>query len=413
VIPLKRYQGVLILTLLTVIAYAFARFQGGHVPWFLFYASLVMTVYAWLIQRFSLSGLQMDYSLSSNQITQGERLDIRVSYRLAIPFPLSWMVIRHMGEGAAFLEEEKQVSFPGYRRQGITEAVTYRLPRGRHCFAGVEVLTGDIFGFVDKSQVLDKREEVLVLPRIYPIRQGFAVHEHNAGQAVSTPRISEDVTSVVGVRDYSNRDRLSRIHWKASARGQGLKVKEFEQQVTHDMLFVLDCRENAQPKTDFSRAFERAVSLTASLIHHAMERRFTAGLLTNGHTPGRYPMGRGQEHLLRMLRHLAIVQMDGPFPLDQVVAQEAPRLNRGTRVILVVTRLGEEIQQAVAHLSHFHMGVECCWVSGAGALTPEEKVSLAKLRRWGVHCIPVTHDNFDELYRGGGSHGGISAAPIG
>lgn len=376
-------------------------------PWFLFYASLVITGYVWFVQQFTLSGAEITRTLSANQITQGEQLRILVSYRLRKPSPLSWLIIRHYGEAAAFLEEDRQVDFPGWKRQGRGEVVTYRLPRGRHRFDGVEVSSGDLFGFVEKKRILDKREEVLVFPRIHPIRFWSAIHERKAGRSLSTPRISEDVTAVVGVRDYTNRDRLSRIHWKASARGQGLKVKEFEQQVTHDLLFVLDCcMEEGSPDPDQSVRFERAVSLTASLIHHAMERRLIAGLLTNGHTPCSLPMGRGQEHLLRLLRHLAEVRADGSFPLDEVVAQQVSRLSRGAKVVLISTRLGEDARKAVAHLSHFRMQVEYCWINTEEPPTTAETACYTQLRQWGVHCVPVPHDGFNEIFRGGGSHGG-------
>lgn len=392
------------LILLTISAYAFARFQGGHVPWFLFYAILVITVYAGLVRLFGLSGAEITRHFSADRITQGERLRIQVFYRLYQPFPLSWLMVRHVGDSAVVLEQDRHVDFPGWKRHGSFESISFPLPRGRHRFGWVEMSSGDLFGFVEKRITLRETKEVLVYPRIRPIRSWSTYNMRNAGQSLSTLRSGEDITAVVGVRDYSNRDRLSRIHWKASARGQGLKVKEFEQHITNDFLFVLDCWKGSG-QSEETVQFERAVSLTASLIQHALERRFRAGLLTNGHNPGSLPIGRGQEHLLRLCEYLAEVQRDGDNPLNEQLARQAPRLSRGSTVVLVVTRLGEELQQAVAHLSHFSIKVECCWVRDEKSLTRLETACYAQLRQWGVPCISVTHDDFDEIFRGGGFHG--------
>ncbi|PTM53208.1 uncharacterized protein (DUF58 family) [Desmospora activa DSM 45169] len=392
------------LILLTASAYAFARFQGGHVPWFLFYVLLVMLVYAALVRLFSLSGIEIIRHFSTDRITQGERLRIQVFYRLQRPFPLSWLLVRHHGGGTVYLDQDRHVDFPGWKRQGLFESYSVRLPRGRHHFGEVEVSSGDLFGFVEKRITLPETKEVLVYPRIRPIRSWSTVNERNTGQSLSTLHIAEDVAAVVGVRDYSNRDRLSRIHWKASARGRGLKVKEFEQRITNDFLFVLDCWKG-DGQTTASVSFERAVSLTASLIHHALERRFSAGLLTTGQLPGQFPLGRGQEHLLRLCEHLAEVKKDGDRPLKEPIAQQTPYLSRGMTVVVITTQLEEELQQAIMYLSHVGIRVECCWVSNGEPPTAVETACYAQLRRWGVRCVSVTHDDFDQIFRGGDFHG--------
>ncbi|MFS8612160.1 MAG: DUF58 domain-containing protein, partial [Planifilum fulgidum] len=253
-------RGLYLLLVLLAVSFAFGKFQGGFVPWFLFYVTLFLTLYAAAVALGALRKVVVARELSPKRLTAGETLHVTIRYRVLSHFPLSWLYFR----------EECDLKHPrqghlifGLRNAGEIKYSLPRMPRGMHLFEGIEVTAGDLFGFVKKRMFAGNREEVLVYPRVRPIRLWRTANDRNAGHSFSLDRISENVTSVVGVRDYVPGDRLHRIHWKATARGQGLKVKEFEHRTTNDFLFVLDRREWSYGGR--RELFERAVSLTASL----------------------------------------------------------------------------------------------------------------------------------------------------
>lgn len=392
---------------LTVITYAFGRFQGGFVPWFLFYASLVISVYLTSVVWFSLWEPEVERRLSGHRMTAGERLTVRLRYRRHAPLPPSWVYFEDEGdlkpkEGMGWLR------FPGWSRERVFDYVLRDLPRGRHRFQGVKIRSGDLFGLVEKRWDISLVDEIIVYPRIREIRVWHTVNEQNTGRSTPTLRVGEDVTSVVGVRDYSHRDPLSRIHWKATARGQGLKAKEFEHQVSNDFMFVLDCRDSSfEGKGD--PLFERAVSLTATLAKFAVGRRFSSGLIAWGNQRLHLPLGRSQEHLLRLFDPLAVIQPEGKMAVGEILVQESAHLPRGTTTIVITPGLSLSDVQAIGQLMLKKIKVEVFWVCHSDALEREERLVLGMLDSLGVRVDLVPHDDFGKITEGGVSLGQGSA----
>jgi uncharacterized protein (DUF58 family) len=393
-------RGFYLLLALLAASFAFGKFQGGFVPWFLFYVTLSLTLYVTAVAFGALRRVDVSRELSSKRLTAGDALRVTVRYRILSHFPFAWL----------FFREESSLKHPGQgnlvfglKRSGEMRYTLSRMPRGRHLFKGIEVTSGDLFGFVKKRVMTGGWEEVLVYPRVRPIRLWPTTNDRNAGHSLSINRISENATAVVGVRDYVPGDRLNRIHWKATARGQGLKVKEFEHRTTNDFLFVLDRRGWSYEKE--RELFERAVSLTASLIAYAIDRRFSAGLISCGTKRTAFPLGRSQDHLLRLFEHLATVEADGKEPLSQTVLRESVYLPAGATLVIVTPLLDDPLVEAVSQLAYRKIKVELFWL-----LHPEER--RRKEQRWpdtltslGVNITRIADDRFDQALRGGISDG--------
>ena len=393
-------RGLYLLLVLLAASFAFGKFQGGFVPWFLFYVTLSLTLYVGAVALGALRKVVVARELSPKRLTAGETLHVTIRYRVLSHFPLSWLYFREKSD----LKHPRQGHLVfGWRNAGEIKYSLSRIPRGRHLFEGIEVTAGDLFGFVKKRLSATDREEVLVYPRVRPIRLWRTANDRNAGHSFSLNRISENVTSVVGVRDYVPGDRLHRIHWKATARGQGLKVKEFEHRTTNDFLFVLDRREWSYG--DKRELFERAVSLIASLIAYAIDRRFSAGLVSCGKKHAVLPLGRSQDHMLRLFEHLATVEPDGKEPLSQTVLREAVYLPAGATLVIVTPLLDDPLVQAVIQLAYRKIKVELFWIADPGDRPKTDGRWLGTLVSLGVKTTRITDDNFDEALRGGISDG--------
>ncbi|PTX49345.1 uncharacterized protein (DUF58 family) [Melghirimyces profundicolus] len=393
---------------LTFIAFAFGRFQGGFVPWFLFYVSFILLLYVALVAFFALRNPEVERVLSASTATAGESLKVSIRYRIPAVIPPAWIWIRDVGDPKALTQEGFTTLVPGFSREGVLEYGLYNLPRGRHRFHSIEVRSGDLFGLVEKRWNFSRANEILVYPRTREIRSWHTVNDRNTGRSFATHRIGEDVTSVVGVRDYTDRDALSRIHWKASARGQGLKAKEFEHRITNDFMFVLDCHA-AHFSGEGDPLFERAVSLTASLARFAVQRRFSAGVIAWGNRRLHLPPGRTPDHLSHLFEPLAVIQPQGQKRIADVLLNESVYLPQGTTVVLVTPRLGEAEGNAISQLVLRKIKVEVFRVVGDGPLPGGETGVPGFLDSLGVRVYPVRNDAFEHLTGGGADYGSGSA----
>lgn len=384
--------------LLLVAAFVFGKMQGGFVPWFLFYAFLLVVLYEGFVFWFAVKGLEVKRTLSKNRLYAGDRLDVTVTVTCRSRFPVPWLwVVDRLPEGfASHSPLGERLLFPWFHKEMLFSYRCEHVLRGRHQWQTVHLQSGDLFGFVQRTKQIALHDEALVYPKIRDISVWYTVNERNTGTSLAQNRMSEDVTSVIGVRDYVHGDRLSRIHWKATARGMGLKTKEFEFQVTNDFMFFLDRRTEAYG-SERHPLFERAVSLVASLSQYAIKRRFSVGLVSYGKQRVVLPLNRNPETMYALLEHLAEVKADSQFPLNQTLWREVPYLTFGTTIVCVTPQLDRDLVGAIHILSDRHLKIEVFWVRVETTLSERESKWLRALEPMGVTVRIVANDNFAEF----------------
>jgi uncharacterized protein (DUF58 family) len=125
------------------------------------------------------------------------------------------------------------------KRSEVTQHVEMTFPRrGRYTQEGFRVSTKFPFGFLKKSRVVALTREILVLPSIKPTEEFYEI----------LPLISGEVESffkgrgvdLYAIRDYQEGDTSRHVDWKASAKAQQLKVREFTRR-TSGVVWCLTC----------------------------------------------------------------------------------------------------------------------------------------------------------------------------
>jgi len=200
------------------------------------------------------------------------------------------------------------LKLPAGRRQQTS--YRHRLPRrGPYRFTGFRVSTKFPFSLFRKWRDVDLQGELVVLPELVPVAPWQrAVPSHAGDQAVLRVGRAGDIHSV---REFRHGDSPRDIHWRKSAVDGRLMVREREDESRRRVYLVLD---NGRPEgaPDDSRedpAFERAVSLSASLAAHYVAAGFAVGLMTRGHT---FPAAAGEPQLDRLWHALAVATWAEP-----------------------------------------------------------------------------------------------------
>ncbi len=140
-------RGLYLLLVLLAASFAFGKFQGGFVPWFLFYVTLSLTLYVGAVALGALRKVVVVRELSPKRLTAGETLHVTIRYRVLSHFPLSWLYFREKSD----LKHPRQGHLVfGWRNAGEIKYSLSRIPRGRHLFEGIEVTAGDLFVFLKK-----------------------------------------------------------------------------------------------------------------------------------------------------------------------------------------------------------------------------------------------------------------------
>ncbi|MDQ0340422.1 uncharacterized protein (DUF58 family) [Caldalkalibacillus uzonensis] len=393
---LRSSTGLFTILVLLLVTYAFAKFQGGFISWFIFYTYAPVAFLAVLQYFFGLSGVTVEREVSRERCVAGEALQVSLIVHNPYRLPLVYLVLAdHLPAQLKARTSVKEIMvFPWFKRMF---KVTYRideLPRGRYQWQRVELKTGDWFGFVKCTKQVEARQTVVVYPRYQEIFSWPVVNDRNTGLGRARHvKKSEEMASVIGTREYVPGDRLARIHWKASAKSGGLKTKEFEHKLRRDVMLFLD-REKQAYGDEEHPLFEWAISLTATLVRYTLKHHFACGLVSYGKTQTVLPLERAGEQLYRIFDHLAHIKADAAYPFIKTVLREVAHLPQGTTVVIVSPVLNKKMTMMLADLAYRKIQAEFFWIKGGREMTSAEKDALSVLNREGIPVYPITSPLF-------------------
>jgi uncharacterized protein (DUF58 family) len=123
---------------------------------------------------------------------------------------------------------DSELLFPVIVRRGSASGLLNMKcgERGRHRVADVYVSSVYPFNFFTRFRRLDTDISLIVFPapRKRPLSQIYSDSKRSSGDITSDRTGFE--SDILSIRDYRYGDPMKYIHWKASARTQGLKTKE-------------------------------------------------------------------------------------------------------------------------------------------------------------------------------------------
>lgn len=139
--------------------------------------------------------------------------------------------------------------------------------RGVFAHDQLRLATAFPFGLVRVARRLELAGEVVVHPAVYPVASpraaGFDVM---VGGKFRGHRQTGAGDQFSGVRPHQAGDSLRQIHWASSAKGLGLMVKVFDEELSGRVAVVLDCGSSGDAKT-----FDDAVRAAGSLVFAALD----------------------------------------------------------------------------------------------------------------------------------------------
>lgn len=335
--------GRLIFVLLILLGtFAFAMFQGGFVSWFIFYMALPFTLYSLFLASYPLPDIQLSRDIHTAKIRKGNKFSATINFKRSLPFPLLYTVLEEKTNSVLLKKrnanESRKMLVPGFRKSYTWDYEIDDMPRGEHVLEGVQVEIADFFGWVKKSRLVPFKQTILVYPNTKEVTYRALESRYDQGVLAAPFALVKDTSMSTGIRDYQPGDRVSWIHWKSFARTQTMRTKEFEDRQTED-LFLLDDR----TPTD---KFEIQVELVASLLQSVIRANSTVSYLSVGSSRDHFSLIHTEEHLQRVMYHLAKVQPDLEKPVEEAVNRDLLNIN-ATSMIYVTSKLTVEMIETI------------------------------------------------------------------
>ncbi|MEJ7892474.1 MAG: DUF58 domain-containing protein [Solirubrobacteraceae bacterium] len=237
-------------------------------PFYVTGAALVLLgigVAAWI--GLSAWGATMHRTLGARSVMEDEPLSVLLEARAGrFPLPPGYV-------DEPLLEEPAAVR-AGRRAFRLRVSVTFAR-RGRRRLEPAMLVLRDPLGLVERVIASGESEEVLVLPRLYPVRTNAAGGEDTGAHARALLTSAAE-TEIDGLRQHVEGTPASRIHWPSLAKGGEMMERKLIAEADSRPLVVLDPRGAREPE-DLDAAVRAAASLT---VHFA--KRTGCALLLPG-----------------------------------------------------------------------------------------------------------------------------------
>jgi uncharacterized protein (DUF58 family) len=261
-------------------------------------------------------GAEIHRTIGTRSVVEEEPLAVRIeATRGRLPLPPGWI-------DEPLLPEPVRLA-AGRSRARVRVDVTFGR-RGRRTLAPPALVLRDPLGLAQRVLTGAHADEVLVLPRVLPVRAtangGEGVHAHARASLLAAAE-----TEIDGLREHREGSPASRIHWPTVARGAGLMERKLISEADSRPLVVLDPRAPASQD-----ALDASVRAAASLAVH-FARKTGCGLLLPG---DRRAVTIDPDLLAWPQAHVRLALIDAATGPALTAAQ-----NRRGLVVLVVSRV--------------------------------------------------------------------------
>lgn len=212
-------------------------------------------------------GATMHRTLGARSVMEEEPLSVVLEVRAGrFPLPPGYV-------DEPLLEEPAQIN-AGRRAFRLRVEATFAR-RGRRRLEPSMLVLRDPLGLAERAIASGEAEEVLVLPRVHPVRTAAAGGEDDGAHARALLTSAAE-TELDGLRQHVEGTPASRIHWASLAKGGEIMERKLVAEADSRPLVVLDPR-GARTPDDLDAAVRAAASLT---VHFA--RRTGCALLLPG-----------------------------------------------------------------------------------------------------------------------------------
>ncbi|KIL37199.1 hypothetical protein SD71_00190 [Cohnella kolymensis] len=364
-------------------------FQGGKTSLMLFVIFNALVLYLILGRWSGIAGIQGARTVQLREgqsalLTAGMRLTVNLQIQIPGFWPLPYIIVREklarLNSGDNQLYEVSVV--PDYRRKGEIQFESAPLRRGRYQFQTTDCSTRDIFGLLEHRGTFYQPMDIQVVPRSIQLKDWQLIRRSERGmfQHTYTSRWARETTQIDGVREYIHGDRLSRIHWNATAKTGEWKSKEFEREALPRVVFVLDRNAAAYSRAD---QFELAVSVAASVVELSILKGMPVGFVSAGERS--YWFGEGRSHVTReeILQHLVDVEPDGAQTMGDLLCQVAERYEPGIHIVMIgASTEHPALSTAVNAISAKRMVPSVIHIADPHA----DQLDAPRLRKWQLWC---------------------------
>lgn len=377
---IEKSKHYLLVSLLMILTFCYAMFQGGFVSWFVFFTVSPFLLYAFIFLLVKEDILLVERKIEPSRVESGQSAKVTITVERKTRFPFAYMMMEELVNSEVLIQSRVQgtntIKFVGFRKKFSWNYVLGNMSRGEHRYLGVNIVFCDFFGWAKKRVVANKEQVILVYPRVHEMRYAALQTKFDVGTMMSPYSIVKDTSMAVGLREYVPGDRFSWIHWKSFAKTQTLQSKEFEDRQSQELMLVLHAGK--------SSLFEEKIELVASMLQTIVKERGDISFVSAGFNTKVFPIIQGNKQLDQVMHHLAAIK---PAETVKFQFRDQQVFKHVATLLYVTNEVSDELIHSLANM------VKSC-ICFVVAEEPPMQTNLAKRYRQ----IRVVHVNPTDYY---------------
>ncbi|MCI8783013.1 MAG: DUF58 domain-containing protein [Dorea sp.] len=316
------------------------------------------------------TGLGIEAEFEARSAYEGDVSYLREEITNDKPLPLPALEVNlAMDRALQFSGEAKEnanVTDQSYRRDIFSlfmrQRVIRRLPfvcekRGYYEITKADVIGYDFFfrrSFHDDRKVATA---LYVYPRLLDTHRLDLLCKAVSGMIITQNRLFPDPFCFSGIRDYHPSDPMHHINWKASAKGQGLLVNQFDSTTNIRMRMILDTEDSGIVRCE--ELTEEGIRIAASLASRIVKQKMELTVIGNGMQPIYLKDGAGQ--IQTLYQELSRIDIRMPAKrLFETLKQEKEKIQSGVVYVVISMNQDPETVKAVAAMAE--NGCPVLWV---------------------------------------------------
>ena len=342
-------------------------------------AVVILIFLVWYLQglifrKNALKDVEYTCSFSKNEVMEGESIELveTLSNRKFLPIP--WI--------KAELTTSKWLEFA--QRKSVITGETRYVPsifmlksfqkivrrwrvdcvkRGEFRLNRVDLVTNDLFGGSRIDSTVHISETVTVLPRPADLESAFISNRHLTGDTVTKRRLVEDPFLISGVREYTDRDSMNKIHWGLTARQGQIMVRNNDYTTSQTLAVLLNVQSMASEhgKVVNAAVVEEGIRVCAGLLEQAGAQGIPMRFGTNTSVTGKRETiltqeGTSGEYTMELMRLLSRLPLESTEEIGTFLEGVEGSLN-SSDIALVTAFLNEDILNFYNRMSSLQVNV--------------------------------------------------------
>lgn len=348
--------------------------------WFVIVTFVILIIESVVFKRWVFAGVQYQRYFNTRAVYEGESVEMveQISNRKLLPIP--WMKLESMihanlqfktqsnlniNRGQYYQNHKSVFSLTPFMQIVRRHQITC-LKRGSYSLDTATMTSGDLLGIQSRAKAIKVNAQLLVYPKIMPMRQ-IALPSHSwQGDIVVRRWIVEDPFLISGVRDYRYGDTLNHINWKATARAGKLQVNNRDFTADHRLMIYVNFEDSEQmwDAVTEPELIEKSISIAASVSQYGISQGIETGFGCNGyieHAPKqavRIPPRNSREQLMAIYETMARLEIARSVPFDTLLEQDVIEGRSNTDYLLITSYVSDNIQNQINQLKRRGNAVE-------------------------------------------------------